>query len=116
MASSNTLSVVCFYGVFTGQYAGIADGAPCDWVSVDQYKKVMDVNFFAMVGLVKAALPMLKRSKGRIVNVSSIAGQIPGLACMTPYGASKHAADTFTNGLRIELKAWGIKVRSLNHG
>lgn len=90
--------------------AGIGDGGPVDWMSMDAYRKVMDVNFFGMVDCVKQALPMLKRSKGRVVNVSSLAGQIPGTPIMSGYCASKHAADAFTTSLRIELIPWGIKV------
>lgn len=69
--------------------------------------KVMDVNYLSCAYCTHFALPHLRRSKGRIVAVSSIAGLIgvPGHAI---YGASKHAIHGFINSLRIELDGSGV--------
>jgi len=93
--------------------AGIVDGGPLDWTDMHTYRKLMEVNFFGMIKCCKAAMPLLKRSQGRIINVSSIAGQIPGVPCMGAYSSTKHASDAFTNSLRMELKPLGITVSSL---
>ena len=44
--------------------AGIADGGALDWTEVKIWKKVMEVNFFAAVGMIRAMLPFLKRTPG----------------------------------------------------
>lgn len=67
-----------------------------------------------MVAMTKACLPLLKESKGRIVNVTSMAGLFLGAPCMSAYSASKHAAEAFTTSLRFELNGWGIKVITIN--
>ena len=59
----------------------------------------------------QAFLPLLKQSKGRIVNISSVAGVSCGYPLSSAYAASKHAVELFTSSLRQEMKPWGIKVR-----
>jgi NAD(P)-dependent dehydrogenase (short-subunit alcohol dehydrogenase family) len=44
--------------------AGIADGGALDWTEVKIWKKVMEVNFFAVVGMIRTMLPFLKRTPG----------------------------------------------------
>ena len=73
------------------------------------------VNFFSIVAMTKACLPLLKESRGgRIVNVTSMAGLFYGAPCMSAYSASKHAAEAFTTSLRFEMAGWGIKVITVN--
>lgn len=94
--------------------AGIGRGGLVDWTPLEEYRSMMEVNFFAMVSIVKACLPLLKESKGRIINVTSIAGVFLGAPCMSAYSASKHAAEAFTTALRLEVRGWGIKVSTIN--
>ncbi|XP_033012726.1 estradiol 17-beta-dehydrogenase 2 isoform X1 [Lacerta agilis] len=77
------------------------------------YKQCMDVNFFGPVEVSKVFLPLLRKSKGRLINISSMAGGIPmpGLAA---YGASKAALSMFSGVMRQELSKWGIKVSVLH--
>jgi len=42
---------------------------------MEVYRKLMEVNFFSVVAITQAALPMLKKSKGRIINVTSMSGK-----------------------------------------
>jgi NADP-dependent 3-hydroxy acid dehydrogenase YdfG len=70
--------------------AGVGRGGLVDWTSLDEYRKTLEVNLFAMIAVCKACLPLLKESKGRIVNVTSIAGIFYGAPCMSAYAASKH--------------------------
>ena len=94
--------------------AGVGTGGLVDWMSMAEYRAIMEVNFFAVVGMVKACLPLLKQSKGRIVNVTSMAGLFLGAPCMSAYCASKHASEAFTTSLRMEMKGWGIRVVTVN--
>lgn len=70
--------------------AGVGTGGLVDWMGMDWFRKTMDVNVFAIIAVCKACLPLLKESKGRIVNVTSIAGLFLGAPCMSAYAASKH--------------------------
>ncbi|XP_075433146.1 11-beta-hydroxysteroid dehydrogenase type 2-like [Ascaphus truei] len=73
------------------------------------YRGCMEVNFFGTLGITKALLPLLRCSKGRLVAVSSPAGEhsFPFLAA---YGSSKAALSRVMDTFRHELKPWGVKV------
>nr|XP_046250093.1 estradiol 17-beta-dehydrogenase 2 [Scatophagus argus] len=73
------------------------------------YRFCMDVNFLGAVKMSQVFLPLLRRSRGRIVNVSSMAGEVP-MPMLTAYGASKAALSVVTAAMRMELSAWGVKV------
>ncbi|XP_034282421.1 17-beta-hydroxysteroid dehydrogenase type 2 [Pantherophis guttatus] len=84
----------------------VADG---ELLPLSSYKQCMDVNFFGPVEISKVFLPLLRKSKGRIINVSSLAGGIP-MPLFAAYGASKAALSMFSGVMRQELSKWGIKV------
>lgn len=88
---------------------GIADFGPIEPISIDRLKTIFDVNFFSTASLTQKIIPLLRISKGRIVNVGSV-----GVHTTIPFGfsicSSKHALDSFTSGLRIELAPWSIDV------
>ncbi|GBM39191.1 Estradiol 17-beta-dehydrogenase 2 [Araneus ventricosus] len=92
--------------------AGIVKGFTVDFSSVDDFRDCIDVNFLGSVRVTKAFLPLLRQTKGRIVNVTSAAGELP-VPFFTPYVASKYAAVGFTDCLRFELDTWGISVVSI---
>jgi len=73
------------------------------------YETLMRVNYLSCVYLSHAALPHLKRSRGRIVTVASLAG-VTGVPTRTGYAASKHAVFGFFDSLRIELAGSGVSV------
>jgi len=73
------------------------------------YERLMRVNYLGCVWLTHAALPALKRSRGRIVVVASLAG-LTGVPTRTGYAASKHAVMGFFDSLRIELLNSGVTV------
>jgi 3-dehydrosphinganine reductase len=76
----------------------------------DKFHWMMDINFFGIVNVTRKILPgMIARGTGHIVNVSSMAGKY-GFFGYTAYAASKSAAISFTEALRLELKPKGIKV------
>eukprot|EP01130_Rhizamoeba_saxonica_P005316 TRINITY_DN2134_c0_g1_i1.p1 TRINITY_DN2134_c0_g1~~TRINITY_DN2134_c0_g1_i1.p1 ORF type:complete len:197 (-),score=35.34 TRINITY_DN2134_c0_g1_i1:15-605(-) len=76
---------------------------------MDDYRHVMDVNFFGGVEVTKTFLPLVKKQKGRIINLTSIAGRLAGSG-MSSYAASKFAFEGFTDSLRREVSLWGVKV------
>lgn len=72
-------------------------------------EKIMQVNYFGSVYCTHYALPYLKKSRGRLVGVSSLTGKT-GIPTRSGYGASKHAMAGFFDALRIELKETGVSV------
>ncbi len=95
--------------------AGISMRALFENLDLDVIKKVMDVNFWGTVYCTKYALPQLLKSKGSIVNVSSIAG-FKGLPCRTGYAASKYAMHGFMETLRIENLKKGLHIMIIAPG
>ncbi len=90
--------------------AGIGMIARFDEVTdLSAYERVMRVNYLSCVWLTHAALPHLKRSRGLIVAVASLAG-LNGVPTRTAYAASKHAVFGFFDSLRIELMDSGVGV------
>lgn len=72
--------------------------------------KVMDVNFYGVVGMLQAFLPhLLTRPSAAVVNVSSMGGFIP-VPGQTVYGASKAAVKLLSEGLRAELRGTPVTV------
>ncbi|XP_074014245.1 17-beta-hydroxysteroid dehydrogenase type 2 [Numenius arquata] len=94
--------------------AGIL-GFPADGelLPMSTYRQCMEVNFFGAVEVSKTFLPLLRKSQGRLVNMSSMAGGIP-LPRYAAYGASKAALSMFSGVMRQELSKWGIKVAAIH--
>ncbi|GAA0464199.1 short-chain dehydrogenase [Actinoplanes capillaceus] len=96
--------------------AGIALGGRFDQVSVEQFEKVMNVNFRAPMLLTHALLPALTATPGgHLINVSSLFGLIapPG---QTAYSASKFALRGLSESLRGELADRGVGVTTVHPG
>jgi NAD(P)-dependent dehydrogenase (short-subunit alcohol dehydrogenase family) len=90
--------------------AGVALGGLFEQVSEEDFEWLFEINFWGVVRMTRAFLPVLKRSpKARIVNISSIFGIIspPGQAA---YSASKFAVRGFSNALRHELEITGSRI------
>lgn len=79
-------------------------------------RPMFELNFFAAVGLIQLVLPHMRRQRsGAIVNVGSVAGEMP-LPWMTFYSASKSALGGLSTGLRRELRRDGIHVMHVSPG
>jgi short-subunit dehydrogenase len=90
--------------------AGFGVGARFqDYPDLNLFMRVMGVNFNGSIYCTFYALPHLIRSKGRLVNVSSLAGKFP-LPFNSPYIASKFALSGFSDTLRLELAKQGVSV------
>lgn len=96
--------------------AGIL-GLPADGelIPMSHYKQCMAVNFFGAVEVTKAFLPLLRKSKGRLVNISSMGGEIP-LLKLASYSSSKAALTMFSAIMRQELSKWEVKVSIIQPG
>jgi NAD(P)-dependent dehydrogenase (short-subunit alcohol dehydrogenase family) len=95
--------------------AGIVIGSPLEVIPLSQLRKQLEVNVIGQIAVTQAFLPLLRRGRGRIVNMGSIAGRgtIPLLG---PYSASKYALEALTDALRMELQPWGIQVSIIEPG
>lgn len=95
--------------------AGIAIGSPLELIPLAHLRRQLEVNVVGQIAVTQAVLPLLRRARGRIVNMGSIAGR--GTIPMTgPYSASKHALEALTDALRLELYPWGIEVSIIEPG
>jgi short-subunit dehydrogenase len=97
-------------------HASIITVGPMDTMTLEDYRKAMDTNFWAAVYTVLSAVPGMKRRReGRIVNISSIGGKI-SVPHLLQYCASKFALVGFSRGLRAELWKDGIVVTTICPG
>jgi short-subunit dehydrogenase len=86
-----------------------------DTTDFSTYERLLRVNFLSCVALTRFALPHLKKSRGLIVGVSSLAGKT-GVPARTAYCASKFALAGFYEALRIELGGTGVDVTMIFPG
>lgn len=89
--------------------AGISMRALFEDVELDVVRKVMDINFYGTLYATKFCLPEIKKNKGSVVGISSIAG-FRGLPGRTGYSASKFAMQGFLEVLRTEMLHKGVHV------
>jgi len=95
--------------------AGIAVPGPLEAVPITALRRQLEVNVIGHAAVTQAMLPMLRRARGRVVNISSVSG---GLAApyLGAYAASKFALEAINDSLRQELRRWGIRVCSVAPG
>jgi NAD(P)-dependent dehydrogenase (short-subunit alcohol dehydrogenase family) len=84
-------------------------------VPLTEARQQLDVNLIGLACMVRHALPALRESRGRIVNVSSMAGRLH-TAYGAWYHASKYALEGFTDCLRLEVEPFGVKVCLIEPG
>ena len=90
--------------------AGIGVGGPVEELSLAHWERTLDVNLRGVIHGVRAAYPlMLAQRSGHIVNTGSLAGLLP-FPMGTPYAASKHAVVGLSLSLRVEARAYGVRV------
>ncbi|HEX4831249.1 MAG TPA: SDR family NAD(P)-dependent oxidoreductase [Trebonia sp.] len=96
--------------------AGYGELGPCEEVPLDRWAVQFETNLFGPVGLIQLVLPgMRARGQGRIVNVSSMAGELV-LPAGAAYHASKFALEGATEVLRLEAGLFGIGVSLVQPG
>jgi len=95
--------------------AGLWGGGAAEFVQPGEVRRVMEANLVGALAVTQAFMPMLRRSRGRIVNISSISGKMAA-PFFFPYNASKFALEALSDSLRAELKPWGINVSIVEPG
>jgi NAD(P)-dependent dehydrogenase (short-subunit alcohol dehydrogenase family) len=95
--------------------AGVALGGPLEALDIDVLRRQLEINTVAPVAVAQAFVPLLRRSRGRIVNISSIGGLV-AQPFIGPYVASKFAIEGLSDVMRLELVEWGIDVIAIAPG
>ncbi|XP_072031825.1 D-beta-hydroxybutyrate dehydrogenase, mitochondrial-like [Amphiura filiformis] len=102
-----------FWGVVNN--AGLICFGEVEWVPVDMFRNVQEVNVWGLIRVTQAFLPLIRRSKGRIINISSITGRFAA-GMTSPYIVSKYGVEAISDSLRHELHKWGVKVVIIEPG
>ncbi len=89
--------------------AGVVVGGPMEAVTPEELRRQFDVNVIGQIAVTQAVLPRLRRSRGRVVFISSVNGKL-AFPLLGAYCASKFAVEAAADALRMELKPWGIAV------
>lgn len=85
-------------------------------VSLDEWKRQFETNFYGVIRVTQAVLPQMRAQRsGAIVNISSVLGRM-AIPFSGPYTASKFALEGLTETLRYELAPWNIKVVLIEPG
>jgi short-subunit dehydrogenase len=90
--------------------AGYGQYGPIEEIPLDAIRKQFEVNVFGLIRMCQLALPAMRRAGfGRIINVSSVAGEVnePGTGI---YHATKHAVEAIDQTLRMEVSTFGVNV------
>ncbi|XP_071108494.1 retinol dehydrogenase 7-like isoform X1 [Haliotis cracherodii] len=85
-----------------------------DWLTRADYERCLSVNLYGVIDVTRIFLPLVRRGKGRVVNISSMMGRIA--AATAPYVVSKYGVEGFTDCLRREILKQGVSVHLLEPG
>jgi NAD(P)-dependent dehydrogenase (short-subunit alcohol dehydrogenase family) len=89
--------------------AGIAVGGAMETLSPDEWRKQLEINVIGALAVTQAVLPRLRKSRGRVVFISSVNGRL-SMPLIGAYAASKFALEAAADALRMELNPWKIRV------
>ncbi|MFJ2706674.1 SDR family NAD(P)-dependent oxidoreductase [Streptomyces sp. NPDC087428] len=89
--------------------AGIQVNAAVEALPLAEWRRVFEVNLFGHIAVTQALLPALLRSKGRVINVSSIGGTV-AMATYGAYAGTKFALEAVSDSLRREVAPLGVQV------
>lgn len=95
--------------------AGISHKTGTDPNSFETFDYVMDINVRSLIALTRLAVPHLEKTKGNVVNISSIGGQRAVVEAV-PYVLTKAAVDHFTRNAAVEYADKGIRVNTVSPG
>ncbi|XP_031154031.1 retinol dehydrogenase 7-like isoform X1 [Sander lucioperca] len=95
--------------------AGVAlPSGPTDWLNIDDYKDMIAVNLCGVIDVTLSVLPLIKKARGRVVNVASVFGRVTPFG--GPYCVSKYGVESFNDSLRLNMAPFGIKVACIEPG
>jgi NAD(P)-dependent dehydrogenase (short-subunit alcohol dehydrogenase family) len=89
--------------------AGVVVSGPMEAVTPDDWRKQLEINVIGQLAVTQAVLPRLRESRGRVVFISSVNGQL-SMPLIGAYAASKFALEAAADALRMELRPWHIGV------
>ncbi|MDO1450846.1 SDR family NAD(P)-dependent oxidoreductase [Rhodocytophaga aerolata] len=89
--------------------AAIEINAPVEVLPLSEWRRQFDVNLFGQVAMIQALLPALIKSRGRVVNISSIGGK-GAMGVYGPYASTKFALEAVSDALRREMEPFDVKV------
>lgn len=95
--------------------AGVALCAPLELSGDAEVRHLLEVNVAGTLSMTRALLPLLRRARGRVLNMGSTSGQL-ALPCLSAYAASKFALRGASDALRLELQPLGVAVILLEIG
>ena len=95
--------------------AGIILPGPIELQPINQFQKQIDVNVIGQVRIIQQFIARLRKSKGRIINMSSMYGRFAG-SMLGSHNASKHAIEALTDTLRLEMMKFGVSVSVVEPG
>lgn len=79
--------------------AGISvPSGPNDWLTVEDFKPMIAVNLLGVIDVTLSVLPLIKKAKGRVINIASVCGRISPFG--GPYCVSKYGVESFNDSLR----------------
>ncbi|XP_004068760.1 11-cis retinol dehydrogenase [Oryzias latipes] len=87
---------------------------PSEWMTVDDYHSTLKVNMIGVIAMTTTFLPLIKKARGRIVNVASVLGRVA--ANGGGYCISKFAVEAFSDCLRRDINHFGISVCIIEPG
>jgi NAD(P)-dependent dehydrogenase (short-subunit alcohol dehydrogenase family) len=95
--------------------AGIGMVRPIEYAPMQDFRQIFEVNFFGQVATIQAFLGSLRKSRGRVVNITSV-----GVNLALPFGgllnASKSAFAKTSDTLRLEMRPFGVRVSAIEPG
>ncbi|XP_028617316.1 retinol dehydrogenase 16-like [Grammomys surdaster] len=96
--------------------AGISTpSGPTEWMNKQDFATVLDVNLLGMIEVTLNMLPLVRKARGRVVNVSSVMGRV-SFGGGGGYCISKYGIEAFSDSLRRELSHFGVKLAIIEPG
>ncbi len=95
--------------------AGFALAGPLELLSTTDLRQQLEVNVIGQLAVSQVFLPLLRQARGRIINMSSIAGRAT-TPFLGAYSSSKFALESLSDALRCEVRPWGVSVSLIEPG
>ncbi|XP_061736067.1 retinol dehydrogenase 7-like [Nerophis ophidion] len=95
--------------------AGVSvPSGPTEWLTIEDYKEMLAINLLGVIDVSLSVLPLVKKARGRVVNVASVFGRISPFG--GPYCVSKYGVEAFSDSLRLNMAPFGVKVACIEPG
>jgi len=82
-----------------------------EWSPLGAFRGAIEDNVFSVIRITQAFLPLIRKTKGRIITVVSLVGRVPA-AVRAPYCAAKRSVEALSDCLQLELRTSGVDVVS----